>query len=142
VAEATAPPRPLPRSEGLAGEFYLHCREGRLCFQRCEGCQAWRHLPRLQCPRCGSSDWEWQPSTGRGRVLTWTVTHEAPLPAFAAQTPYAIVVVELEEGVRMVSGLRGLAPAELALELPVEVVFERASDDVQLPFFQPRAGKP
>jgi hypothetical protein len=138
MVEARAHSRPLPRSEGLAGEFYAHCREGRLCFQRCEACQAWRHLPRLQCPRCGSTDWEWRPSSGRGRILSWTVTHEAPLPAFAARTPYAVVVVELEEGVRMVSGVRELAPAELALDLPVEVVFEQAGNEVTLPFFRPR----
>ena len=131
-------PRPQPRSEGLAGEFYSLTSQGRLCFQRCSNCQAWRHLPRLMCAQCGSTDWDWQESSGRGRILTWTVTHDAFHPAFAKQAPYAVIVVELEEGVRMVSGLREAAPAELVLDLPVEVVFEPVSEELSLPFFRPR----
>ncbi len=131
-------PKPEPRDEGLGAEFFAHAREGRLCFQRCAECATWRHLPRLQCPGCGSTDWSWEPSSGRGRVLSWTVTHEAAHPAFAAEAPYAVIVVELEEGIRMVSGLRELAPEALALDLPVEVVFEPISERVTLPFFRPR----
>ncbi len=137
MSEMQALPKPEPRAEGLAGEFFAHAREGRLCFQRCNACLAWRHLPRIQCASCGSTDWEWQPSCGRGRILSWTVTHEPVHPAFAAEAPYAVIVVELEEGVRMVSGLRELAPSELRLDLPVEVVFEPMSETVTLPYFRP-----
>ena len=59
-------------------------------------------------------------------------------PAFAAEAPFAVVVVELDEGVRMVSGLRELAAEELELDLPVEVVFEPISENVTLPYFRPR----
>ena len=52
--------------------------------------------------------------------------------------PYAVLVVELDEGVRMVAGLRGLAPTELTLDLPVDVVFESVGDAAKLPFFRPR----
>ena len=138
MSEMQALPKPEPRAEGLAGEFFAHAREGRLCFQRCNDCGAWRHLPRIQCASCGSTDWEWQPSCGRGRILSWTVTHEAVHPAFAAEAPFTVIVVELEEGVRMVSGLRELAPTELELDLPVEVVFEPISENVTLPYFRPR----
>ena len=58
---------------------------------------------------------------------------------FPEPVPYAVVVVELDEGVRMVSGLRGLEPAKLTLDLPVEVVFEAVADGVRMPFFRPRA---
>jgi uncharacterized OB-fold protein len=57
---------------------------------------------------------------------------------FPEPVPYASIVVELEEGVRMVSGLRGIAPAELELDLPVEVIFEDAGEGMKLPFFRPR----
>jgi uncharacterized OB-fold protein len=59
-------------------------------------------------------------------------------PSFADDVPYAVVVVELEEGVRMVSGLRGLPPEALELDLPVEVEFEKVSEEIVLPYFHPR----
>jgi uncharacterized OB-fold protein len=132
--------RPLPQAEGLAAEFYGHCAQGRLCFQRCTSCGTWRHLPRVQCARCGSADWEWAASSGRGRIHSWTVTHQAPYPPFAADVPYAVIVVELDEGVRMVSGLRELALDRIELDLPVEVVFESVNDRMAIPFFRPCSG--
>jgi uncharacterized OB-fold protein len=132
--------RPLPEpDDDLVAEFWQHCAEGRLCFQRCSACGRWRHLPRNLCAGCGSAEWNWQPSSGRGRVFSWTVTHQALLRDFPEPVPYAVLVVELEEGVRMVAGLRGLAPSELVLDLPVEVVFESVGDRARLPFFRPRS---
>lgn len=131
-------PRPLPRPEGLNGEFYRRCAEGTLAFQRCSDCGAFRHPPRLRCPHCGSQGWSWEPSSGRGKIYTWTVTHQALHPAFAQELPYATVVTELEEGVRLVSGTRDLAPEDLALGLPVEVVLEPADEGIALPRVRPR----
>jgi uncharacterized OB-fold protein len=65
------------------------------------------------------------------------VTHQAVHPAYADDVPYALIVVEMDEGVRMVSSLRELAPADLELELPVEVVYERRSETITLPCFRP-----
>lgn len=136
-------PRPVPPLQGsLAAEFYAHCHAERLCFQRCTACGAWRHLPRWMCAGCGSAEWTWEASSGRGRLHSWTVTHQPPHPAFAKDVPYVVAIVELDEGVRMVSALREVDTGELALGLPVEVVFERVSDSVALPCFRPvRNGK-
>ncbi len=122
----------------LAAAFYTECGKGHLSFQRCGDCDRWRHLPRQRCGECGSAAWTWEPSSGVGRVVSWTVTHRAPHPGFADQVPYAVVIVELEEGVRMVSGLRGLEPQALTLDLPVRVVFEPADEGRAVPFFGPR----
>ena len=75
-------------------------------------------------------------------VFTWTVTHQALHPAYADDVPYALLVVEMDEGVRMVSTLRDLDPVDLALDLPVEVVFETRVDtatsvSITLPCFRP-----
>jgi uncharacterized OB-fold protein len=113
-------------------------RSGELRFQRCAACGAWRHPPRHLCARCGSERAAWARSSGRGTILTWTVTHQAFHPAFAAELPYAAVVTELEEGVRLVSGVRDLPLAALRLGLPVEVVLESAAEGVLLPFVRPR----
>jgi uncharacterized OB-fold protein len=133
--------RPLPQpDDDLVAGFWEHCSQGRLCFQRCTDCGTWRHLPRILCANCGSPKWQWSPSSGRGRIFSWTVTHQPLVKNFPEQVPYAVIVVELEEGVRMVSGLRGMAPADLTLDCPVEVVFENAGDGAKLPFFRPLRG--
>ena len=133
------PARPLPRMDGMHGDFYRECaRQGRLVFQRCEACGTPRHPPRVLCARCGSDQVAWAPSAGQGAIFSWTVIHQAPHPAFASQVPYAVVVVELEEDVRIVASLRELAPEHLELGLPVEVVIEEVSEGVPLPYALPR----
>lgn len=131
--------RPVPEPDDrLVAEFWEHCARGELRFQRCGACGVWRHLPRLLCASCGSPAWSWERSSGRGKIFSWTVTHQPLVRDFPDPVPYAVVVVELEEGVRMVSGLSGLEPAKLELDLPVEVVFEDVAEGVRLPFFRPR----
>jgi len=128
--------KPLPAMEGFAKEFYTYCRDRELRFQRCGDCGAWRHVPREMCPACGSWRWEWAQSSGRGTVFTWTVVARALHPAFQNDTPYAPVVIEMEEGVRLLSQVVDCAPDELAIGMPVEVVFEDVTAEVTLPKFR------
>ncbi|MFN8543389.1 MAG: OB-fold domain-containing protein [Candidatus Binatia bacterium] len=129
--------KPLPPMQGLAAQFYGYCRNRELRFQRCTSCWTWRHVPRATCAACGSWEFEWTRSTGRGRVLTWTVVRRPMHPAFAADVPYAPTVVELEEGVRMVASLVDVPPDEIRQDMPVEVVFDAVTPDVTLPRFRP-----
>jgi uncharacterized OB-fold protein len=129
--------KPLPRGEDYHGEFYQFCQQHELRFQRCSTCRSWRHMPRESCQACGSFDWTWERSTGKGRVYSWTVVHRALHPGFAADVPYAVALIELDEGVRLVSHVVGLAPEALRLDLPVEVVFEAVTPEVTLPKFRP-----
>ena len=128
--------RPLPVQQGFAQQFYEWCRQGELRFQRCDECGTWRHVPREICARCGSFAWTWTRSAGRGRVFTWTVAVRPMHPGFANDAPYAPIVVEMEEGVRLVSQMIDCAPDALAIDMPVEVVFEPATADVTLPKFR------
>lgn len=131
--------RPAPMPELLLDEeFWGFCSDHRLCFQCCKSCSTWRHLPRSMCAACGSPEWEWLESSGRGHIYSWTITHQAALPSFADQVPYAVAVVELEEGVRMVSGVQGIALDEIEIDLPVEVAFETISEDMSIPIFHHR----
>jgi uncharacterized OB-fold protein len=127
--------RLLPAVDGLNGRFYGFLAQGELRLQRCASCHSWRHPPRIRCARCGSAEAVWERVSGRGRVYSWTVTHRAVDPAFTP--PYAILVVELDEGPRLVGNLRGLEPSELALDLPVVTEIERVSDTVGLLWFRP-----
>ena len=129
--------KPLPRGEGYHGEFYAFCKQHELRFQRCSNCHTWRHMPRESCPSCGSFEWSWEPSSGKGKVFSWTVVHRALQPTFAENVPYAVAIIELEEGVRMVSHVLDLAPQALRVDLPVEVVFDDVTSQVSLPKFRP-----
>lgn len=132
-------PRPLPRLRGFAADFYAYCRQHELRFQRCADCGRWRHVPRDMCAACGSFDWEWARSSGKGTLFSWTTTMQPMMPQFADLVPYSPVVVELEEGVRMLSWLVDVDADDFALGLPVEVVFDDVTPDVTLPKFR-RAG--
>lgn len=134
--QASIHDKPLPALNGLHGEFYAWCRDRELRFQRCTGCGRYRHVPREICAHCSSMEWEWARSSGRGTVFTWTEVVRALHPAFGAATPYAPVVVEMEEGVRLLSRVVGCAPDELVIGMPVEVEFVPVSDEVTLPFFR------
>ena len=128
-------PMPVPSPEDeLKAEFWEHCANEKLCFQKCRDCGTWRHLPRYLCAQCHSANWQWAESSGRGVIFSWTVTHRPMHPAFTPYLPFAAVIVELEEGIRLVSGVRDISNEDLALDLPVEVVFEKVSDSMSLPF--------
>ncbi|MBI4518426.1 MAG: Zn-ribbon domain-containing OB-fold protein [Deltaproteobacteria bacterium] len=128
--------KPLPLLQGMAQEFYNHCKNGELRFQRCSQCGKWRHVPRAMCAACGSWQWEWARSSGRGKVFTWTVVRRPMHPGFSNDTPYAPVVVELAEGVRMVTWLVDVAPDEIRRDMAVEVVFDAVTPEVTLPKFR------
>jgi uncharacterized OB-fold protein len=128
--------RPLPSTEGLAGEFYDWCRQHELRFQRCTGCGAWRHVPREMCAACGSFEWEWARSSGQGTVYTWTVVVRALHAAFQDDAPYAPVVVQMAEGVRVLATVVDCPPEELEIGMPVTVVFDDVTPDATLPRFR------
>jgi uncharacterized OB-fold protein len=121
--------------KGTGEVFYEWCAAGELRIQRCNACREWCHVPRVICPSCAAKDWSWERVSGRGRVFTWTVVHRAMHPDFVDAVPFATVVVELEEGPRIVSQLVDCAPEELEMEMPVEVAFERCGERV-LPKFR------
>jgi uncharacterized OB-fold protein len=132
------PAKPRPSLDGVNGQFYRRLAATRqLAFQRCTACARFQHPPRLACASCGSVSFDFAPVSPRGRVYTWTVTHQAFVPAFAHELPYATVVSELDQGVRIVTGIREMTPEMLSLDLPVEVILEEGPDGLVLPFVRP-----
>ena len=79
-------------------------------------------MPRDGCRSCGSTQWAWERSSGFGHVYTWTVTHRALHPGFAEDVPYAAVIAELDEGVRITAMADGIDADDLQLGLPVQVI--------------------
>lgn len=140
AAAQPVPPKPRPQpQDAIEQEFWRRCQAGTLHFQRCSACGTWRHLPRYMCARCGSPEFVWAPSSGSGTLFSWTVTHQALHPAFAAEIPFIAAIVELEEGVRMATRLVHCAAADARLDMAVELTFEPLGDDFRLPVFRPAA---
>jgi uncharacterized protein len=132
---ASHPGRLVPNPIGLNAELYAYWARGELRLQRCSQCDTWRHPPRYLCATCGSARFTWERAEGRGKVFSWTVTHRLVDPAF--EPPYAIVVVELTEGPRLVGSLSGLEPADLALDIEVVVELVPVSETIALVSFRP-----
>jgi uncharacterized OB-fold protein len=128
--------KPLPLMEGFAQQFYQHCAAQELRFQRCKNCGAWRHVPRHTCAACTSWEWEWAKSEGRGSVFSWTVVSRPMHPAFVDEVPYAPAIIEMEEGVRLVSWVVDCPPDQLRKGLPVEVFFDAVTPEITLPKFR------
>lgn len=129
----TAPyPRPDPLGEDDA-RFWSYVAAGELRLQRCGACATYRHPPKPVCAACGSVASEWIPASGQGEVWATTVIHPPTLPAFAARTPYAAVVVRLEEGVFLVSNVLDREPDDVVVGMPVEVVITEVEPDLRLP---------
>jgi uncharacterized OB-fold protein len=125
--------RPRPARSLDTDFFWQGLDESRLLFQVCPSCEQVRHPPVACCPSCFETRVEYIESTRRGVVYSFTTHHHPPIPGFSA--PFAIVVAELEEGVRLVAGLDG--PAEsLAIGDPVRVDFEKQPDGWSVPVFR------
>lgn len=123
--------RPEPPDSPLSRPYWEAAAQGRLVLQCCRQCGKVRHYPRLLCDACHSRDVDWTTASGQGRIHSWTISHHAFHPAFAAQLPYALVTVDLAEGVRALGRWAG---GDLRLGAPVRAVFDLSDGSPQLVF--------
>ena len=130
--------KPLPRPTEDSGPYWEAAHHGELRMQRCGDCGLVRFPPSLLCARCLSETVEWVRLSGRGTVFSWIVVHQSQHPAFNADTPYNVTIVELEEGPRLHTQLVGCTNDAIHIGMPVEVVFDQINDEVTLPKFRPR----
>ena len=114
--------------------FWDGVKEGKLLLQKCKSCGSFLNPPRPMCPQCQSVEQEWVPPTGKGKIYSWVTYQESPHPAFKA--PYSVALIELEEGVRLVSNMVDTKPEEFEIGMPVEVRFENVAEDLILPKFK------
>jgi uncharacterized OB-fold protein len=130
--------KPLPQVTPEMKPFWDAAHRHELVVQRCAGCGRHRFPARDICSRCLSREATWAAVSGRGIVFSWAIMHQVYHPGFAAEVPYAVVVIELDEGARLVSNLVDCLPADVRAGMPVEVVFDDVTPDVTLPKFRPR----
>lgn len=122
--------------DDLDRPFWEACQRGEFLLQRCPTSGRYR-WPAGADPQTGSG-LEWVPASGRGSVHTFTIIHKVYRQEFAARVPYNVVVVELEEGPFFHSNLVECANEDIRVGMPVELVFCRRDDGVNLPCFRPR----
>lgn len=129
--------KPLPRPTEDSAPYWEAARNEELHLQACLECGHLRFPPAALCPRCLSLRFEWKRLSGRGTVFSWIVVHRSQHPAFNAETPYNVVIIELDEGPRLHSNLIDCPVDRIRIGMPVEVVFDRINDEVTLPRFRP-----
>ena len=131
--------KPLPYISEGTQPFWEGTRAHELRLPRCRDCGRFHFYPRSLCPQCLSSDLEWVRASGRGKVYSFTISHRPATPAFKEDVPYNIIIVELDEGPRMMSNLTGCANEDISIDMPVEAVFDDVTEEVTLPRFRPIA---
>jgi len=129
--------RPRPSISQDTAFFWDGANCGELLIQKCSSCGTLRHPPRPGCANCGSLEWETILSSGRGTVYSYVIYHHPPLPGF--EPPFAVGLIELEEGVRMLSNIVDMPLDEITIGMPVEVTFVAVDPDLTLPMFRRRA---
>ena len=130
------PAKPIPEVDATLAPFFAAANDGRLVVQRCTDCGALRFPPRELCSSCLATKASWAEVSGRGTIFSFNVMHQVYHPAFATEVPYAVVVVQLAEGPKLISNLVDCPVEEIHIGMPVEVVFERVSPAVTLPKFR------
>ncbi len=134
--------RPEPPTSTLTEPFWEATRSGQLLLQWCRRCERPIFYPRVVCPGCLGDELEWRPSSGTGRVYAVTVEHKPQDPRMAEQAPYAVALVELDEGVRLLTNIVGCDPDKVSVDDAVSVVWEPLPDGRQLPLFELMEGEP
>ena len=136
MPETELRPRFAPQTSPETQHFWEGTKNHELLLQRCRDCDTAYFPPRPICPTNSSSDIEIVKASGKAKLISYMINNRQH-PSFDG--PYAIAVVQLEEGPFMMTNIVNCeqTPEALVLDMPVEVVFEKINDDITLPLFQP-----
>ena len=129
--------KPLPQPTPWSASFWEGCKNQELLIQQCRDCRKYVFYPKLFCPHCLSENLECVKSKGRGKVYSYSIIQSYAPSEFAEDLPYVVAVIELEEGVRMMSNIVDCPLEEIQCDMPVEVVFEQVTEEFTLPRFKP-----
>ncbi|MGW0650985.1 bifunctional MaoC family dehydratase N-terminal/OB-fold nucleic acid binding domain-containing protein [Streptomyces umbrinus] len=130
--ERSKRPRPVVNRDNAG--FWEGVSRHRLLIQRCDGCRTLRFPWLPGCNACGCPDWDTVEAGGEGTVYSYVVMHHPPFPAF--DPPYAVGLIELAEGVRMISNVVGVSHDQVRIGMPVRLEFEQVGEELELPVFR------
>jgi len=120
----------------LDRHFFEAAARGELLFQRCPACNHRQFYPRLLCTACGANP-VWETASGRGTVHTFTIIRQNGMPPFKDLLPYAVAMIELDEGVRMMGNLTGCAVEQVRIGLRVEAYAVESGEGLAVTFWRP-----
>ncbi|ODS66933.1 MAG: hypothetical protein ABS43_30760 [Bordetella sp. SCN 67-23] len=126
-------PRPVidPGSE----PFWSAAKQHRLSIPRCKACNQHHFYPRELCPHCHSDELEWTDASGRGEIYSYTIARKPAGPAFAADVPYVVAMIALDEGPRMLTNIITADVDSVRIGDRVRVKFDDVAADLTLPKF-------
>ncbi|MBW8816857.1 MAG: hypothetical protein AUG49_00080 [Catenulispora sp. 13_1_20CM_3_70_7] len=127
--------RPVPVPDALTAPFWAAAARCELVVPECSACGLRFFVPEPACPRCLCERWEYVACSGRGTVYSVTVVHRTPGPGF--QTPFALSIVDLDDGPALLTHVVGCDPEKVEIGMPVRVVFRRLTERIVLPCFTP-----
>lgn len=135
------PTKPVPKALPETQPYWDATARHELQIQRCTSCSTPFFYPRTTCPSCGSTEVEWFTASGNATLYSYVINHR-PAPGWQDEAPYAIAVVQLEEGPRLMTSIVGIEPTpeNLELDMALSVDFEERGD-MTLPVFRPAVGK-
>ncbi|MBC9714104.1 OB-fold domain-containing protein [Streptomyces sp. TRM66268-LWL] len=126
-------PRPVVNRDNAG--YWKGVEEHKVLIQRCTECSVLRFPWLPGCNSCGSAGWDTVEASGEGTVFSYVVMHHPPFPAF--DPPYAVGLIELAEGVRMISNVVGVPHDEVRIGMPVHLEFLRVDEELEVPVFRP-----
>jgi uncharacterized OB-fold protein len=131
--------KPLPVPDPVTKPYWDSLKAHAMQMQKCADCGKFIFYPRAICPHCFSRHLNWTRVSGRGKVYGFTISHQKGMPAFGEEVPYTIALVELEEGVRLMTNLIGIEadPAKIKVGMDVVVHYDDVTDAITLPKFKP-----
>lgn len=125
MSEAPKLPRPGFVSVPTTAPYWEAAAQGTLLLQRCRPAGHLQHYPRSLCATCWSPELDWEAASGRGTVWTYTVVHMPGHAAWLDEVPYALAIVELDEGPRLLTNIVGTDPETVHVGQAVELAAAR-----------------
>lgn len=127
----------LPTPDLEQQPYWDAAREHRLLIKRCGSCRRPHFYPRPFCPHCWSSQVEWEEASGSGTLYTFSIVRRNDLPPFNERVPYIAAIVDLDEGVRMMTNLEQCHERDARIGMRVRVAFREETDEFTIPVFVP-----
>lgn len=124
--------KPVPQETVLSSPYWQAAKEEKYVLQKCNRCGGYNSYPRKWCMHCWSTELEWTPVSGNGEVVTYSIVHQPPNPAW--ETPYVLAVVRLAEGIQVMSNILLCDVNKVEIGMKVKVTFEQRGE-MKIPQF-------
>ena len=128
--------RPLPQADNVSAPFWAAAADGKVLIQECPKCGHRQFYPRAMCTACAATT-EWREASGKGTVHTFTVIRQNWANPFRDELPYVVAMIELDEGVKMMTNLTDCDVDDVHIGMAVEAYAEKVEDGLGVLFWRP-----